>query len=143
MLTLLDARKIANAAVLRAQELNLAISVAVCDPSGRLIVLNQMERSVGWQTDRSSMGKAVAAATTGRASHRLFDHLGAEELVYSSTNVVPPRGQRGGLPVVKSGVVEGGCGVSGAFNPALDEECARAGIEALSTVAAQLIASSA
>jgi uncharacterized protein GlcG (DUF336 family) len=89
------------------------------------------------------MGKAVAAATTGRASHRLFDHLGDEELVYSSTNVVPPRGQRGGLPVVKSGIVEGGCGVSGAFNPELDEKYERAGIEALSTVAAQLIASSA
>src|SRR5204862_5943872 len=36
MLTLLKARKIVNQALLRARELNVSVSVAVCDTSGRL-----------------------------------------------------------------------------------------------------------
>jgi uncharacterized protein GlcG (DUF336 family) len=129
MLTLLKARKIVNQALQRARELDVSVSVAVCDTAGRLIVLNQMDGSVGWEVDRCSMGKAVAAGITGRPSDRLFEQfgVGASRLT-TWGNVVPPRGQRGGLPVIEAGVVQGGCGVSGAPTPELDEECARAGI---------------
>jgi uncharacterized protein GlcG (DUF336 family) len=128
MLTLSKARKIINGALLRAEELNLNVSVAVCDTTGRLIALSQMDGSVGWEVDRSSMGRAVAAATSGRPSNRLFD--GGPRLS-TCNNVVPPRAQRGGLPVVEAGIVQGGCGVSGAPIPEQDEDCARAGIAAL------------
>jgi len=131
MLTLFKARKIVNQALQRARELNVSVSVAVCDTSGRLIALNQMDGSMGWEVDRSSMGKAVAAAITGRPSEQLSEQFatGAPR-VRACNNVVPPRGQRGGLPVVEAGVVQGGCGVSGALTPELNEECARAGIAA-------------
>jgi uncharacterized protein GlcG (DUF336 family) len=78
------------------------------------------------------MGKAVAAAVTGRPSGRLFEHFrtGGRRL-HSLQNVVPPRGQRGGLPIVEAGIVQGGCGVSGAPTSEQDEECAAAGIAAL------------
>ena len=129
MLTLLKARRIVNQALLRARELNVSISVAVCDTRGRLIALNQMDGSVGWEVDRCSMGKAVAAAITGRPSDRLFEQFGTGwPRLSSCNNVVPPRGQRGGLPVVEAGIIQGGCGVSGAPTPEQDEECARAGI---------------
>jgi len=132
MLTLFKARTIIKQALLRARELNISISVAVCDPSGRLIALNQMDESVGWEVDRCSMGKAVAAAITGRPSDRLFEHFRVGRLrVPSFHHVVPPRGQRGGLPIVEAGIVQGGCGVSGAPKPEQDEECAAAGIAAL------------
>jgi uncharacterized protein GlcG (DUF336 family) len=129
MLTLSKAQKIVNRALLRAKELNIRISVAVCDPSGRLIALNQMDSSTGWEVDRCSMGKAVAAAITGHPSDRLLEHFEQGVLRSSSMhNVVPPRGGRGGLPVIEAGVIQGGCGVSGAPTAEQDEECARAGI---------------
>lgn len=129
MLTLFQARKIIDQALQRANELNVSVSVAVCDTHGRLIALNQMDDSLGWETDRSSMGKAVAAALTGRPSDRLFEQFAAGAVRLSThNNVVPPRGQRGGLPVVDAGIVQGGCGVSGAPTLEEDEECARAGI---------------
>jgi len=131
MLTLFKARNIVNQALQRARELNVSVSVAVCDTSGRLIALNQMDGSMGWEVDRSSMGKAVAAAITGRPSERLFEQFAAGvPRLPACNNVVPPRGLRGGLPVVEAGIIQGGCGVSGALTPEQDEECARAGIAA-------------
>jgi hypothetical protein len=43
MLTLLKARKIVNQALLRARELNVSVSVAVCDTRGRFIALPRRE----------------------------------------------------------------------------------------------------
>jgi len=129
MLTLSKSRQIIDAAIRRAEDLRINISIAVCDGSGRLVAFNQMDGSVGWESDRCSMGKAVAAAVTGLPSDRLMEHMQRHGLRSTScNNVVPPRGQRGGLPVVESGVVQGGCGVSGAATAEQDEECARAGI---------------
>jgi uncharacterized protein GlcG (DUF336 family) len=132
MLTLLKAKKIVNQALIRARELNISVSVAVCDANGRLIALNQMDESMGWGVDRCSMGTAVAAAISGRPSHRLFKHfrIGGPRLS-SFHNVVSPTGQRGGLPIVEAGIVQGACGVSGAPTPKQNEECAAAGIAAL------------
>jgi glc operon protein GlcG len=132
MLSLLEARKIIDQAIRRARELRINVSVAVCDNTGRLIALNQMDRSCGWESDRCSMGKAVAAAVTGLPSDRLMEHVQNHGLRSSSyNNVVQPRGQRGGLPIVESGFVQGGCGVSGAATAEQDEECARIGIAAI------------
>jgi uncharacterized protein GlcG (DUF336 family) len=131
-LSLLKARKVVAEAIRQAQQLDLIISVAVCDPTGRLIAFNQMDGSRVWDSDRCSMGKAVAAAVTGSPSDQLIDHLERMGLRSGScSQVVPPRGQRGGLPIIEGGVVLGGCGVSGAATPEQDEECARAGIAAL------------
>jgi len=139
MLTLWKARKIVNQALLRARELNITVSVAVCDMRGRLIAFNQMDGSVGWEADRSTMGKAVAAAITGRPSDRLLEQFGGDglRLLSSYYHVVPPRGHRGGLPIVEGGIVHGGCGISGAPTPEQDEECARAGIAASGRPATQ------
>ena len=138
MLTLLYARKIVDQALARARELDVSISVAVCDTQGRLIALNQMDGSVGWEVDRCSMGKAVAAAITGLPSERLFEQLSKDGPRLSSCNsIVPPRGQRGGLPILEAGVVQGGCGVSGAPKPEQDEECARAGLAGFGDLATE------
>jgi len=133
MLTLFKAQTIIDRALQRARQLNISVSVAVCDANGRLIALNQMDGSCVWQTDRCSMGKAVASALIGSPSDQLFQHLRTGRVrLPSGGNVVPPLRQRGGLPIYKNGTIQGGCGVSGATTVELDEECARAGIEALS-----------
>ena len=132
MLTLSMSRQIVAKAIERARQLDARISVAVCDNQGRLIALNRMDGATGWDVDRCSMGKAVAAAITGSPSDQLVKHLQSGGRMRSSTcNVVPPKAQRGGLPIMEDGVVQGACGVSGAATTEQDEECARAGITAL------------
>jgi glc operon protein GlcG len=132
MLSLLSARKIVDQAIRHAQDLNVTISVAVCDDTGRLIAFNQMDGSFDWESDRCAMGKAVAAAVSGFASDRLTEHIQRLGMMMTShSNVMPPLGRRGGIPVIENGVVRGGCGVSGTPTEEQDERCALAGVAAL------------
>ena len=76
------------------------------------------------------MGVATAAAIIGYPSDQFHDRRTSGRRASSYTNIVSPRGQRGGLPIVEDGVVEGACEVSGAATGEENEECARAGLEA-------------
>jgi glc operon protein GlcG len=131
MLTLAKSRKIIDGAVQRAEQLNAKISVAVCGRDGGLIAFSRMDGCAGWDVDRSSLGVATAAAIIGGPSDQLSDRCTNGVRILSYANVVPPRGLRGGLPIVEEGVIEGGCGVSGAATAEESEECTRAGIAAL------------
>lgn len=138
MLTLSKSRRIVDGAIQRARQLNAKISVAVCDRDGRLISFSRMDGCAGWDVDRSSLGVATAAAITGCPSDQLPDRWTTSwPRISSYSNVVPPRWQRGGLPIVEEGVVEGGCGVSGAATAEESEECTRAGIAALSSASTE------
>ena len=128
--------KIIDGAIQRAEQLNAKISVAICGRDGRLIAFSRMDGCVGWDVDRSSLGVATAAAITGCPSDQLSNRC-TSGLRISFANVVPPRGQRGGLPIVEEGVIEGGCGVSGAATVEDSEECARAGIAALNSASTE------
>ncbi|MFL5288114.1 MAG: GlcG/HbpS family heme-binding protein [Rhodopila sp.] len=131
MLTLSKSKKIIDGAIQRARQLDARISVAVCGRNGRLIAFSRMDGCVGWEVDRSALGVATAAAIIGCPSDQLSDRYTSGLRISSFANVVPPRGQRGGLPIVEEGVIEGGCGVSGAATAEESEECTRAGIAAL------------
>jgi uncharacterized protein GlcG (DUF336 family) len=133
MLTLSKSQKIIDGAIQRAEQLNARISVAVCGRDGRLIAFSRMDGCVGWDVDRSSLGVATAAAITGCPSDQFADRSTSGLRISSFANVAPPRGQRGGLPIVEEGVIEGGCGVSGATTVEDSEECTRAGIAALNS----------
>src|SRR5690242_12271421 len=100
MLTLSKSRKIVDGAIQRARQLHTKISVAVCGSDGRLIAFGRMDGCAGWDVDRSSLGMATAAAIIGRPSDRLSDVCTGGLRIFSYANVVPPRGQRGGLPIV-------------------------------------------
>ena len=130
MLTLSKSKKIVDGAIQRARQLNAKVSVTVCGRGGRLIAFSRMDGCDGWDMDRSSLGVAIAAAIIGYPSDQLSRRCARGSQIILCANVVPPRGQRGGLPIVEQGVVEGGCGVSGAATPEENEECARAGIAA-------------
>jgi glc operon protein GlcG len=66
-LTLAEANLIVRGAIERAQQLNLNISVAVCNERGRLIAFNRMD---GTSEDIShlSIGKAIESAGSGLPS---------------------------------------------------------------------------
>ena len=69
-LTLTEANRMVQAAVAKAQELNVKISVAVCDIGGNLVALNRMDGASAVSAT-VAQGKAAASAGFGRASGTL------------------------------------------------------------------------
>ena len=130
-LTLAQANKIVATAIAQARQLNIIINVAVCDNQGHLIAFNRMDRAYA-EGDRFAIGKAVASAGTGLPSGEIggrVDHPPVAGVVAEGVSVLHVRG---GLPIFRSGQIEGGCGVDGAPSHHEQEEaCARAGIASL------------
>jgi glc operon protein GlcG len=129
-LTLAEANSIVDAAIAKARQLDLIVSVAVCDELGHLIALNRRDGAYA-DVNRLSIGKAVVSAGTGLPSGEvegIVDHPPAGGVVAQG---VPAIRMRGGLPIVRNGRVEGGCGVGGASSHEQEEECAHAGIASI------------
>ena len=127
-LTLADANGLANAAITEASKSGTAISVSICDTSGRLVAHQRMD---GVFADASlfSIGKAIATVRTGHASGDFADsgyiQSPADEVIAEGAPVIE---RKGGLPIFQSGRLVGAIGVSGAFTDEQDERCARAAL---------------
>jgi uncharacterized protein GlcG (DUF336 family) len=131
MLKLAEANRAIAAALTKARGLTAAISVSVCDAYGHLLAHQRMD-NVFMDAIRESIGKAVAAAELGSPSGEKL----REDVYYPLTGTVVASGvpdirSRGGLAVIRSGKLKGAIGVSGTQTDEQDEECARAGVEAL------------
>lgn len=125
------AQQAANAAMTHCLGEGERVSVAVVERGGATKVLIKADGS-GPHTVNSSTGKAFAAASLGRETlafaeflkdHREFDGLrdmDARMVILG-----------GGLPIRIEGALIGGIGVGGAPSAAIDEACARAGVEAI------------
>jgi uncharacterized protein GlcG (DUF336 family) len=130
-ITLSEANRAIATALAKADDFCIRISVSVCDPQGRLIAHQRMD-GVFAEASRGSIGKAIAAAETGRPS-------GAESFepeIPARTATVTGAGApvirvRGGLPIIRNGAVEGAIGVSGAPGDDQDEECTLAALVAV------------
>ncbi len=130
VLTLEEANRIAQGAMAKAEELDVKVSVAVCDAGGRLIALQRMDNA-RWAGVLGSQGKAMASAAFGRPSGELTERADHPTL----RGIVAAEGGhmflgQGAVPIVRDGVVEGACGVGGA-TAQQDEDCARAGVDRL------------
>ena len=126
-LTLSEANQVVHAAVAKAQELNIRISVAVCDAGGRLVAFNRMDGAI-WAGAYGSQGKAIASVAFGRASGELQERAGSPII----QGIAAAEGghmicSQGAVPIIRNGVVEGACGVGGG-TAQQDEDCARAGV---------------
>jgi glc operon protein GlcG len=125
-LTLDDANRIIAGAIAKARELNIRISVAVCDAGGRLVAFQRMDNAI-WASAYGSQGKAIASAAFGRPSGELTEraeHPTPRGIAAASGGHMI-MGQ-GAVPILRNGVVEGACGVGGG-TAQQDEDCARAG----------------
>src|SRR5882762_5764527 len=71
-LTLAEANRIVQAAITKAQEMNIKVSAAVCDAGGRLMAFNRMDGAI-WGSVYGSQGKAIASAAFARPSGELAD----------------------------------------------------------------------
>ena len=126
-LTLSEANQVVHAAVTKAQEMNIRISVAVCDAGGRLVAFNRMDGAI-WASAYGSQGKAVASVAFGRPSGELQERAGSPII----SGIAAAEGghmivSQGAVPIIRNGVVEGACGVGGG-TAQQDEDCARAGV---------------
>jgi glc operon protein GlcG len=129
-LTLAEAKSIVDAAVAQARQLNVNVTVTVCDKQGRLIALNRMDGAYA-EADRFSIGKAIVSAGTGLPSGEVKGHVDHPPVGTVVGEGVSAIGIRGGLPIFRDGQIEGACGVDGALSSEQDEDCARAGIASI------------
>ena len=129
-LTIEKANEAIAAAQAKAEELGIRISVSVCDAGGRLVSFQRMD-GAHWAGGYGSQGKAVASAAFARpsgvvaelAQHPIFPAIAEAEgghIIYC----------QGALPILVDGAVIGACGVGGG-TAQQDEDCARAGVEAV------------
>jgi glc operon protein GlcG len=129
-LTLAEANRIVQATIAEAEQMQIKVSVAVCDAGGRLLAFNRMDGAT-WASSLGSQGKAIASSAFGRASGELAERADTPILrgilAAEGGHMIP---HQGALPIVRDGVVAGACGVGGGTSQQ-DEDCARAGIAAL------------
>jgi uncharacterized protein GlcG (DUF336 family) len=137
-LTHAGAKKIADTAVAKARQAGIAISVAVADAGGHLIVLERMDGG-RFHSLHSATTKAVCAASNKRptsphgAQGQALDVAHALGLALAAG---PERwtAMEGGCPVIVEGECVGGVGVSGG-DWATDERIAREAVEAIGATA--------
>ena len=129
-LTLVEANQVVQGAIDKAREMNIRISVAVCDTGGRLVAFNRMDNAI-WASVYGCQGKAIASVAFGRASGELAERAGSPIIqgiaAAEGGHMIP---SQGAVPIVRDGVVVGACGVGGG-TAQQDEDCARAGVAKL------------
>ncbi|MDA1347783.1 MAG: heme-binding protein [Chloroflexi bacterium] len=128
--TLEAANRICDAAVAKATEMGVKISVSVVDSGTNLVAMKRMDGSIMLGVE-GSRGKAVASALFGQPSSELEEL--ADRPVFRA--LMTQMGGRlimaiGAVPIVRDGEVIGACGVGGATGEE-DVECAKAGVSAL------------
>src|SRR2546428_10777475 len=108
-LTLSEANQVVHAAVTKAQEMNIRISVAVCDAGGRLVAFNRMDGAI-WAGAYGSQGKAIASVAFGRASGELAERAGnpivQRTMAAGGGHTIP---SPGAAPLIRHRGVAGAC----------------------------------
>jgi glc operon protein GlcG len=127
---LAEANRAIHAALAKAHNLAVKISVAVCDANGRLVAFQRMDGALA-EADLASVGKALASVRSGRPSGDQSIEASEYFRAATVTGEAAPRLRRpGGLPIIRAGQVEGALGVAGVSDDQA-VECALAGIDAL------------
>jgi uncharacterized protein GlcG (DUF336 family) len=133
-LTHAGAKKIADTAVGKAEQAGIAISVAIADAGGHLVVLERMDGG-RFHSLHSATTKAVCAASNKRptSSHGAQGQsLDVAHALGLALAAGPERwtAMEGGCPIMVEGECIGGVGVSGA-DWATDERIAREAVESI------------
>ena len=133
-LTLAGARKMMATAIGRAEEAGVAISVAIADAGGHLIMLERMDGG-RFHTVHSSTTKAVCAASNKRpttAKGAQSQPLDTSHAIGLALAAGPERwtAMEGGYPIIVDGECIGGIGVSGG-NWEFDDRVAREAVESI------------
>ncbi len=131
-LTMDGAKKMMTTAIDKAKQAGVAVSVAIADAGGHLILLERMEGG-RFHTVHSSTVKAVCAASNKRmtsARGAQAQELDAAHALGLALAAGPERwtAMEGGCPVIAEGECIGGIGVAGG-DWQTDERIAQAAVE--------------
>jgi glc operon protein GlcG len=130
VLTLAEANQAIAAAVARATAMKMKIAVSICDEEGRLIAFQRMD-GVFSESIALAIGKAIAAAASTKSSSDKGVVLNLHSVWRVAGAGLPVIDGPGGLPIVRNAQKVGGIGVAGSATDQDDEQCAKAGVEAL------------
>ena len=133
-LTNAGAKKMMATAIAAADKAGIAISVAIADAGGHLILLERMDGG-RFHTLHSATTKAVCAASNKRPTSARGAQAQALDTVHALGLALAAgperwRAMEGGCPVIVEGECIGGIGVSGG-NFEFDERVAREAVEAI------------
>ena len=133
-LTMDGAKKMMATAIEKAKEAGVAVSVAIADAGGHLILLERMEGG-RFHTVHSATTKAVSAASNKRqtsARGAQAQPLDVAHALGLALAAGPERwtAMEGGCPVIADGDCIGGIGIAGG-DWATDERIAQAAVEAI------------
>ena len=99
---LTEANRAIHAALAKAHNLAVNISVTVCDATGRLVAFQRMDGALA-EADRASIAKALASATSGRPSGDESVE-GQSDFPLTATVIgeaMPLLRRPGGLPIIR------------------------------------------
>ncbi len=133
-LTHSGAKKMMATAIGKAEEAGIAVSVAIADAGGHLILLERMEGG-RFHSLHSATTKAVCAASNKRPTSPRGAQAQPLDLAHALGLALAAGPERwtameGGCPVIVEGECIGGIGVSGA-DWATDERIAREAVESI------------
>ena len=137
-LTGAGAKKMMATAIAAAQKDGIAISVAIADAGGHLILLERMDGG-RFHTVHSATVKAVCAASNKRPTSARGAQAQELDVVHALGLALAAGAERwtameGGCPVIVEGECIGGVGVSGG-NFEFDERVAREAVESIGAAA--------
>jgi glc operon protein GlcG len=124
-LSLAEANRVIAGALAKAAELNVKVSVAICDAGGRLVAFQRIDGSI-LASVFASQGKAVTSVIVGRPSGDVTDNPALAGVVAAAGGILIAG--KGGVPLIRDGIVVGACGVAGAAWDQ-DEMCACSGAD--------------
>ncbi|MFV0282881.1 MAG: GlcG/HbpS family heme-binding protein [Castellaniella sp.] len=130
VLTLEDARRMADAAEAEARRNSWNVSIAICDAGGHAIWLQRMD-GAPLMSAQVAPDKARTCVLGGKPSKVYEDMVNQGRFAALSMPIVP---LEGGEPVRFEGSVIGAIGVSG-VQAAQDAQVAQAGVDALDAAA--------
>ena len=110
--------------------MKMKIAVNVCDEGGRLVAFQRMD-GVFLESIPLAIGKAIGAAASRKSSGAKDDVLDLQSVWRVAGAGLPVIARPGGLPITRNAQRVGAIGVSGSATDQEDEQCAKAGVEAL------------
>jgi uncharacterized protein GlcG (DUF336 family) len=127
VLTLEDAKRIADAAETEAKSNDWKVVIAIVDDGGHLLYL-QRSHDTQFGSVQTAIAKAHAAIAFQRPTKASEDAVLSGRLIHLALPGVIPA--EGGIPLTSDGIIIGGIGVSG-VRSVQDGQIAQAGVNAL------------
>ncbi len=124
--------KLAQAAMESCRGEDAQVAVAVVDRFGNLQMLLR-DRFAGPHTPETARRKAWTAVSFRSDTLAMSEIAAPGAEAYGANFITDALMLGGGVPVEAGGSIVGGVGVSGAPSGAMDDKCARVGIEAVAT----------